>query len=170
MTCCGEVIILHNVLHEIIEIRGGRGGEGGRECPILGYTLIVLNKFSVFCLRYGYLGGGVTPYVLCYSMLSYTWVVFEKFTVLFSAIWVPFSTKCLLFPQSGYLLTKIAVFVVQDGYPFARNFLYCSTKWLLFMQKICVFFCTYKLGIFSRDLLKRLESIIEILLNTRSSL
>ena len=48
--------------------------------------------------------GGGTSYVGQYGMLGYTWVIFEKFSVLFRRDGYLFSTKFLyFFLQGGYL-------------------------------------------------------------------
>ena len=48
--------------------------------------------------------GGGASYVGQYGMLGYTWVIFEKFSVLFPRYGYLFSTKFLyFFLQGGYL-------------------------------------------------------------------
>ena len=75
-------------------------------------------------LRLGFRARG-TPYVGRYVMLGYTWVVFEKISVLFPWDGYLFSTKFL------YFFCKVGIYFEENSYicrarsnPFTRNFLY----------------------------------------------
>ena len=98
-------------------------------------------------------GGGGTSYVRQYWMLGYTWVIFEKFSVLFSARWVPFFNKIsVFFLQGGYLFWRKFLYLSNKMEPIYKKFsVFHSTKLLHFTHTISVYF--YRMRIFSRDLL-----------------
>ena len=91
-------------------------------------------------------GVGGTSYVGQYGMLGYTWVIFEKFSV--------------LFPRDGFLfLTKFLYFFLQGGYLFWRKFLYLSNK----MEPICKKFSVFH----STKLLHFTHKILFLYISTR---
>ena len=97
--------------------------------------------------------GGGTSYVGQYGMLGYTWVIFEKFSVLFPRDGYLFSTKFLYFfcKVDVYFEEKFCICRTRWN-PFTRIFsVFYSTKLLHFTHKISVYF--YMMTIFSRDLL-----------------
>ena len=65
----------------------------------------------------GHPGGGEgTPYVGRYVMLGYTWVVFEKFSVLFLRDGHLFQQNfCIFSARWVSILKKNSAFVTQDG-------------------------------------------------------
>ena len=70
--------------------------------------------------------GGGTSYVGQYGMLGYTWVIFEKFSV--------------LFPRDGYLFsTKFLYFFCKVGIYFEEKFCICRTRWNLFTRNFLYF-------------------------------
>ena len=67
-----------------------------------------------------------TSYVGQYGMLGYTWVIFEKFSV--------------LFPRDGYLFsTKFLYFSCKVGIYFEENFCICRTRWNPFTRNFLYF-------------------------------
>ena len=100
--------------------------------------------------------GEGTSYVGQYGMLGYTWVIFEKFSVLFPRDGYFFSTKFL------YFFCKVGVHFEENFCicqfrcnPFARNFLYFIS------QRCCILHITY-FCIFLQDryLFKRLTVVV----------
>ena len=70
--------------------------------------------------------GEGTSYVGQYGMLGYTWVIFEKFFV--------------LFPRYGYLFsTKFLYFFCQVGIYFEEKFCICRTRWNPFTRNFLYF-------------------------------
>ena len=70
--------------------------------------------------------GEGTSYVGQYGMLGYTWVIFEKFSV--------------LFPRDGYLFsTKFLYFFCKVGIYFEEKFCICRTRWNPFTRNFLYF-------------------------------
>ena len=70
--------------------------------------------------------GEGTSYVGQYGMLGYTWVIFEKFSV--------------LFPRDGYLFsTKFLYFFCKVGIYFEEKFCICWTRWNPFTRNFLYF-------------------------------
>ena len=92
-------------------------------------------------------GGGALP-MSGSTMLGYTWVIFEKFSVLFSARWVPFFNKIsVFFLQGGYLFWRKILYLSNKMEPIYKKFsVFYSTKLLHFTHKISVYF--YMMSIF----------------------
>ena len=74
-------------------------------------------------------------------MLGYTWVVFEKFSVLFSRDGYLFSTKFLyFFHEMGTFFKKLSGFFVQGGYFFVWIFLCVFQKvGAIYAEFFCIF-------------------------------
>ena len=86
--------------------------------------------------------GKGTSYVGQYGMLGYTWVIFEKFSVLFPRDGYNFSTKFL------YFFCKVGIYFEENfcicqtrWNPFARNFLYFISQscYILHITYFCIF-------------------------------
>ena len=97
--------------------------------------------------------GGGTSYVGQYGMLGYTWVIFEKFSVLFPRDGYLFSTKFLyFFCKVGIYFKEKILYLSNKMEPIYTKFsVFYSIKLLHFTHKISVYF--YMMSIFSRDLL-----------------
>ena len=103
-------------------------------------SLLTDRHLKVRC-RTDFVPGGGTSYVGQYGMLGYTWVIFEKFSVLFPRDGYLFSTKFLyFFCKVGIYFEENSVFVEQDGTHLQEIFCILFHKVAAFTHKnFCIF-------------------------------
>ena len=98
----------------------GDGGSKGNE--VRAGTTSPMPEHKGFMLQ----PGGGTSYVGQSGMLGYTWVIFEKFSV--------------LFPRDGYLFfNKISALFCKVGIYFEEKFCICRTRWNPFTKNFLYF-------------------------------
>ena len=89
------------------------------------WKILLVPVLELYSSEYENPGEG-TSYVGQYGMLGYTWVIFEKFSV--------------LFPRDGYLFsTKFLYFFCKVGIYFEEKFCICQTRWNPFTRDFLYF-------------------------------